>query len=103
MTQTFLDRAVGLTDGRWHGPREFIVRTASAQMPSSCRGRYGKVAVLEIEAGSQPAMISERAKGVIRIVRIWDKCSMGGPKSAFGRAKAEAETLCAELNKESAL
>ena len=30
---------------------EFIVMTAAAQMPSSCRGLYRKVAVCEVEAG----------------------------------------------------
>ncbi len=77
---------------------KYIVMTASAQMPSNCKGRYGKVAVLEIEDGVVPKMISKRAKGVIRIVSLWDKRNMGGPKSAFQLALAAANQEAADLN-----
>jgi len=76
----------------------FIVMTASAKMPSSCKGRYGKVAVLEVEDGAIPKMISERARGVIRIVSMWDRRNMGGPKSAFQLALAAATQEAKDLN-----
>ena len=80
----------------------FIVMTASAQVSGNARkfGHYRHVAVVEVETPETiPAMISVRAKGVIRIV--WDSgaCSVGTTKrSAFYRANIEAEALAAKLN-----
>ena len=82
---------------------KFIVVSSSAKMPSSCWGRYRRVAVLEINdecpAGG-PRMISERARGVVQIVRTWEKCSVGKAqvRCAYTRAMAEAAALAAELN-----
>lgn len=78
----------------------FIVMTASESMPSSCKGRYGKVAVVELEPGfeGRPAMISERAKGVARIVTLDRRLNVGGARSAFALAHIEAQKLCAKLN-----
>jgi len=79
----------------------FIVQTSSAKMPSSCRGRYGNVAVLEVEDGVEHAsMISERSKDVVQIVRFWGPCSIGKTsRSAFSRAFIEATELAARLNR----
>ena len=84
---------------------EFIVMTAAAQMPASCRSRYGKVAVCEVELGVRPKMISERAKGMVRIVSLRDHlyAGQGGPRTAYALAKADAERLCAGLNLEAAM
>ena len=79
---------------------EFIVMTASAKMPSSCRGRYGKVAVCEVEKGVWPKMISDRAKGMVRIVSLRDKLNIGGDRSAYGIAVTDAERLAKGLNNE---
>ena len=77
----------------------YIVMTASAKMPSSCKGQYRRVAVVEAEPGVVPAMISERAKGLVRIVQTWEACSVGKTeRSAFARAKAEADAMAARLN-----
>ena len=77
----------------------FIVMTASAKMPSSCWGRYGKVAVLEIEdPASPPKMISERARGVKRIVMLRDKLHIGKTHGAFQAALGEANELAKKLN-----
>jgi hypothetical protein len=43
-------------------------------------------------------MISERAKGVVRIVELWDKRHMGGSRNAYAVALSEAQALCAKLN-----
>lgn len=85
-----------------NAPR-FIVMTATAQVPSRMRrnGSYKRVAVIEIEAGFEgtPSMISERARGVARIVETWERCNVGKTtRSAFARAMAEAEALAAKLN-----
>jgi len=77
-----------------------IVKTARAEMPGSCWGRYGRVAVLEVEPDvADVAMISARARGVRRIVRLWDRRHVGGPRSAFTVALREATALRAELNR----
>ena len=84
---------------------EFIVMTAAAKMPSSVRARYRKVAVCEVEHGVKPKMISERAKGTVRIVSLADKlhAGQGGPRTAYALAKVDAERLCAGLNLEAAM
>lgn len=81
----------------------FIVMEASAATPASWKWSggpkgYRKLAVVETD-GTRPKMISERAKGVIRIVRIWDRLYEGKTeRSEYARALAEAKELAAELN-----
>jgi hypothetical protein len=81
---------------------EYIVKTASARMPSSCWGRYGKIAVLEVEEDrdlDEPRIISERARGVVRVVEVWDRLHVGKTaRCAFARALREAEALADKLN-----
>jgi len=80
----------------------YIVQDATAQMPSSCRGRYRRVAVLEVAEGVKSAsMISERAKDVVRVVKTWEKLNVGKTdRCAFRIALAEAEALAERLNAE---
>jgi len=80
--------------------RHYLVQTASAKMPTSCRfGRYRRVAVLEVEAGvTEVAMISTRARGVVRVVATWERCSVGSTeRCAYARALTEARALAARL------
>lgn len=79
--------------------RPYAVMTGSAQMPSSCWGRYGKVAVVETRGFTLPAMISEHARETVRVVELWDRRCMGGPRSAYARALVEAHALCDRLNR----
>jgi hypothetical protein len=92
---------------------EFIVMTAPAKMPANCKGRYGKVAVCEVARGVRPKMISERAKGMVRIVTLLNPLSMGwldmrppcvsdspASKTAYARALRDATRLCRGLNLE---
>jgi hypothetical protein len=81
--------------------RKYIVQTAAAQMPASCWGRYRRVAVLGVDDASisEVAMISTRAKHLVEIVASWEKCNVGtSEKSAYSRALAAANELCAKLN-----
>lgn len=83
---------------------QYIVMSASASMPSSCRGTYARVAVLEVEPGATPKMISTRARGVLRVVETWERLHCGkyagrGGRCAFSRALAAAEEMAAELNR----
>jgi len=80
----------------------FIVMERTAKPPGRFKGgRYIKVAVVEVEADfvGEPKMISERAKGVIRIVELWDQCYVGMTERSAGPiALAEATALCVRLN-----
>ena len=78
----------------------FIVQTSCAKMPSSCRGTYRNVAVLEVDEGiSAVTMISERAKGVRKIVKMWRARNVGyTARCAFQIALKEANELCESLN-----
>ncbi len=76
-----------------------IVLSSSARMPSSCWGSYARVAVVEAEVGAEPKMISERARGVVRIIETWERLHIGKTKRcAHQRALAEAHALADELN-----
>lgn len=81
-------------------PTHFIVQTAAAKMPSSCDGKYARIAVLECEHWQHaPKMISTHARGVVRIVETWERLNVGKTeKCAFRRALKKANELCAELN-----
>ena len=98
----------------------FIVMTASARMPSSCWGHYRRVAVIEMDddwlavqrmrdviEGRRPrrgpAMISERARGVVRIVATWERRHVGSTeRCAYIRAIGEAQSLIDRLTAEDA-
>lgn len=78
----------------------YIIMTRTEKMPANCWGTYRKIAVVELEEGfdGEPAMISERSRGVKRIVEEWRKLNVGcTPRSAYKRALAEAEALKQEL------
>ena len=81
----------------------YMVMSASEKMPNSCWGRYGKVAVVELEPGfrERPSMISERAVGLKEIVAEWRRLNVGSTeRCAFQVALAAANELCDELNEE---
>jgi len=78
----------------------FIVMDRAAQMPSTVRSPYRRVAVVEttLPEGQEPKMISARAKGVVRIVRTWERQYVGETeRCAFQRALAEAYELAESL------
>jgi hypothetical protein len=82
---------------------EYIVMTAAAKMPQSCWGVYRRVAVVEVEKGARPKMISERAIGVVRVSAIWERLNVGKTeRCAYAQALKDAEQLCAKLNKKQA-
>ena len=56
---------------------KFIVMTAQASMPSSCKGRYGRVAVIETNGENMPKQIHPNHKAVKRIVKLWDRLFWG--------------------------
>lgn len=73
---------------------KFIVMTSSAKMPQSCWGTYRNVAVLEVEAGASPKMISKRARGVVRIIRHYGPQNVGSTeRCAYERTLLDAHAL----------
>ena len=85
----------------------YIVMEAASATPASWkysggpRG-YRKIAVVETTGpGVHPKMISERARGVIRIVKLWDRLYQGTTeRSEYHRALVEAQRLAIQLNDE---
>lgn len=81
----------------------WVVMTSSAQMPSSCRGRYRRVALVQLcqeytAKNLRPAMISDRARGVLQ-VRDLGKHSVGRTdRCAYARALASAAAMAEQLN-----
>jgi hypothetical protein len=83
----------------------YIIQTASAKMPSSCRSPYRRVAVLEVAEGVERAsMISDRASDVIRVVATWERLNVGTTqRSAYARALRDAEKMVDELYQQESL
>lgn len=78
---------------------EWILKTSSAKMPSSCRGIYKKLAIMEVEKGYEPPSISLRHKQVKQIFKLWEPLFQGKTeKSEYFRYKKKAEELVAKLN-----
>ena len=90
-----------ITDPHKKMDTEYIVQVSAARMPQSCWGRYVRIAVMEVQLGCRPAMISERAKGVIRVVETWEKMFIGKTDRCAARvAQAEAEAMAQRLNEQ---
>lgn len=90
---------------------QFIVMESSAVTPGSWKWRggpkgYRRLAVVKLTPkyaleGLKPKMISDRAVGVLLIVREWDRLYQGKTdRSEYAVARKEAEELAAKLNKE---
>jgi hypothetical protein len=81
----------------------FIVMTAAAHMPSSCRGRYRRVAVVEVMSydlnhGNAPKRIDARDRRIFRVIDL-GKHSVGKTeRCAYARALKQAEALAYRLN-----
>ena len=81
----------------------WIVMTSSKKMPSRCWGRYANVAIVQLNQeyaakDLKPSMISERAKGVLRMIHLGHHNVGSTKRCAFQVALAEAEKRAAELN-----
>lgn len=79
---------------------KFVVKSSAARMPQSCWGTYRRVAVLEVAVNApEPRMISDRARGVVGIVRTWERLHVGSTaRCAYQVAMMEAAELAAQLN-----
>jgi hypothetical protein len=71
---------------------DYIIQTAAAQMPGSCKGWYKRIGLLCVDEGiDSVSMISERAKGVRYVVETWERLNVGRSEAcAYQRALKEA-------------
>ena len=84
----------------------WIVMTSSAQMPASCKGRYRKVALVQLTDGGandyakgwRPARIDDRIKGIARIQKLGPYHVGTTERGAYQKALAEAEQLVTRRN-----
>lgn len=81
----------------------WIVLTASAAMPARCWGTYRRVAIARVSyydynRGWKPAMISARARGVLRLIDMGHHNVGKTKRCAYAQALAAAEARCRELN-----
>lgn len=77
----------------------FIVMTSSAKMPARCKGIYRRVAVVETDGTAYPKIISERARGVVRIVTDYGPCYVGSTERCeYRKALKEARRFADHLN-----
>lgn len=75
----------------------YVVVASATKAPQGARSPYKRVAVLEVVPGTVPKRIAV-GRGVLQIVRTWERLHVGGARSAYARARADAEALAAELN-----
>lgn len=75
----------------------YVVVASATKAPQGARSPYKRVAVLEVVPGTVPKRIAV-GRGVRQIVRTWERLHVGGERSAYARARADAEALAAELN-----
>jgi len=81
----------------------WIVMTASAHMPSTCRDKYRKVALIEIkDPADMPSRIDERDRRIVQVRHKGNHHFGKTDRGAYQRAVVAAQTLCDELNKENA-
>jgi len=85
------------------GSHDILVMSSAAQMPTSCKGRYRRVALLRVARGVIPAMISARAWGVIEVLGVAEKLNVGSTdRCAFRRAVLQSTAQAHDLAEEEA-
>jgi hypothetical protein len=80
-----------------------IIYTASAAMPSSCKGTYRNVHVIAVNYWNawnpnfRPSSI--RGKDVLRVIRSWGPCNVGKTeRCSYQQALARAREVCRDWN-----
>ncbi len=86
---------------------KYIVMSSVAKMPLSC---WGRLAVVEVALNNGepviPKMISTHARGVVKVVKTWERLNFGKTfyqanrlrKCAYEKALDEANELAKQLN-----
>lgn len=81
----------------------WVVMTSSAQMPNSCWGKYRRVALVLLTQeytarNMRPAMISSRARGVVRLEDMGHHSVGKTDRCAYARTLKEATRRAHDLN-----
>ena len=85
------------------GSHDLIVMSSAANMPSSCKGEYRRVALLRVERGVVPAMISARARGVVELLGVAERLNVGSTdRCAFRRVVLQSTEQAHDLAMEEA-
>lgn len=81
------------------------VLVRAAPMPRRCFGRYVRVGVALVDPAQlpdgrrEPRMLSSRARGVVEVVRTWERCHSGkGVRDAASTAIRDARELTSRLD-----
>lgn len=87
------------------GTNMYIVMEASAHMPSSCKAWYRKIAVVQLTQeytaqNKKPRQISDRDRGIVRVVRIFPPVPAAGRTEHSGlvQTRKAAKELAYQLN-----
>jgi hypothetical protein len=73
--------------------------TASAHMPSSCKGRYRKIALVEVaDPADMPARIDVRDHRVLQVIQEGNYHVGKTKRCAYQRALEDAQVECERLN-----
>lgn len=81
--------------------RHFAIVRSAAAMPSTCKGRYDRIAVVELRDPHAPIVAIRESGNVLRVVALWDKRFSGRTeRSASGRAMAAARQRLAAIVEE---
>lgn len=82
-----------------------LVMVRAAPMPRNCFGRYVRVGVALVDPAQlpdglrEPRMLSSRARGVVEVVRTWERCHSGkGVRDAACGAIGSARELASQLD-----
>jgi len=77
----------------------WIVMTAAAHMPSSCRGNYRKIALVEVkDIKEMPFRIDSRDSRILQIIQMGNHHFGKTARCAYQRELAAAKARCDELN-----
>lgn len=79
----------------------YVIAEASARVPSSCWGRYRRIAVVAVPPHvAFPSAIDERRRDVIEIDMIWERLHVGKTdRDAYTRGYRAAQERCKQLNR----
>jgi len=79
--------------------KKLYVCAAVAKMPPSCRGRYGRVALVLSDNGSEPLRIADSKN--CTVIESWERLNIGKTSQcAFARAKRAARKMAEEYTAE---
>ncbi len=79
----------------------YIVLSKSAPTKGIARkyGNYRRVAVVKTDGNTVPKMISERARGLVEIVVVWNSCNVGKTANCrYARRMENANNIAQVLN-----